>query len=68
VLIGASRKAFLCHLLADGDQPRPPARRDQASSAITALAAASGAGGDRVHAAAADVDAVRVAARWRAEP
>jgi dihydropteroate synthase len=68
VLIGASRKAFLGHLLADGDEPRPPAGRDHASSAITALAAAAGAWGVRVHAAVADVDAVRVAARWRAEP
>jgi dihydropteroate synthase len=68
VLIGASRKAFIGHLLAAGEEPRPPAGRDHASSAITALAAAAGAWGVRVHAAVADVDAVRVAARWRAEP
>lgn len=68
VLVGASRKAFLGHLLADGERLRPPAERDHASSAVTALAAVAGAWGVRVHAAVADVDAVRVAARWRAEP
>jgi dihydropteroate synthase len=68
VLIGASRKAFLGRLLAVGDEPRPPAERDHASSAITALAAAAGAWGVRVHDVVADVDAVRVAARWRAQP
>jgi dihydropteroate synthase len=68
LLIGASRKAFLGRLLAVGDEPRPPAERDHASSAITALAAAAGAWGVRVHDVVADVDAVRVAARWRAQP
>jgi dihydropteroate synthase len=68
VLIGASRKAFLGRLLAAGDEPRPPRERDHASSAITALVAAGGAWGVRVHDVTADVDAVRVAARWRAEP
>ncbi len=67
VLIGASRKSFLGRLLASGDEPRPPAERDHASSAITALAAAAGAWGVRVHDVVADVDAVRVAARWRAQ-
>jgi dihydropteroate synthase len=64
VLIGASRKAFLGRLLAVDDVPRPPADRDNASSAITALAAAAGAWAVRVHDVVADVDAVRVAARW----
>lgn len=69
VLVGASRKAFLGHLLAGPDgAPRPPAFRDHASSAITALVAAAGAWAVRVHAVVADVDAVRVAARWRAQP
>jgi dihydropteroate synthase len=68
VLVGASRKAFLGQLLADGDTPRPAAERDHASSAVTALIAGAGAWGVRVHNASADVDAVRVAARWRAEP
>lgn len=68
VLVGASRKAFLGQLLADGDTPRPPEQRDHASAAITALVAAAGAWGVRVHEVAADVDAVRVAARWKAQP
>jgi dihydropteroate synthase len=67
VLIGASRKAFLGRLLAVDDEPRPPGERDHASSAITALAAAAGVWGVRVHDVVADVDAVRVAARWRAQ-
>ena len=66
VLVGASRKAFLGRLLATDDAPRPPAQRDHASSAVTALAAAAGAWAVRVHDVVADVDAVRVAARWRA--
>ncbi len=69
ILVGASRKAFLGRLLAAPDgTPRPPMERDHASSAVTALVAAAGAWCVRVHAAPADVDAVRVAARWRAEP
>lgn len=67
VLVGASRKTFLGRLLATDDAPRPPAQRDNASSAVTALVAAAGAWGVRVHDVAADVDAVRVAARWRAQ-
>lgn len=68
VLVGASRKAFLGHLLAEDGELRPPAERDHASSALTALIAAAGAWGVRVHEPAADVDAVKVAARWRAQP
>jgi dihydropteroate synthase len=68
VLVGASRKAFLGRLLATGDELRPPAQRDHASSAVTALVAVAGAWGVRVHDVGADVDAVRVAARWRAVP
>lgn len=66
VLIGASRKAFLGRLLPVDGVPRPPAERDHASSAVTALAAAAGAWAVRVHDVVADVDAVRVAARWSA--
>jgi len=66
VLVGASRKAFLGRLLADADGPRPAALRDHASTAVTALVAAAGAWAVRVHDVTADVDAVRVAARWRA--
>lgn len=65
VLVGASRKSFLGSLLADGDgEPRPAERRDDASVAVTALAAAAGAWCVRVHAVSGNADAVRVAARW----
>ena len=45
LLIGASRKAFLGRLLADEQtgEPRPAVRRDDASAAVSALAAAAGA-------------------------
>lgn len=67
VLVGASRKSFLGTLLRDADgQPRPPAERDDATVAVSALAAAAGAWCVRVHAVAANADAVRVAARWAA--
>lgn len=66
LLIGASRKAFLGRLLADAatGAPRPAVRRDDASAAVSALAAAAGAWCVRAHAVAASADAVRVAARW----
>jgi dihydropteroate synthase len=67
VLVGASRKSFLGSLLREADgEPRPAAERDGATAAVTALAAAAGAWCVRVHAVAANADAVRVAARWRA--
>lgn len=67
VLVGASRKRFLGHLLAGDDGvPVPPADRDGATAAVSALAAASGAWCVRVHEARGTADAVRVAARWRA--
>ncbi|MDO8143862.1 MULTISPECIES: dihydropteroate synthase [Isoptericola] len=70
LLVGASRKRFLGHLLAGvhgtaDDQPVPPGARDDATAAISALAAHAGAWCVRVHAARASVDAVRVAAAWR---
>ena len=67
VLIGASRKSFLGKLLALPDgTPRPFAGRDTATAAVTALAAAAGAWGVRVHEVAGNADAVRVAMAWRA--
>jgi dihydropteroate synthase len=66
VLIGASRKSFLGALLADEDGPRPVDERDDATSAISAIAAASGVWGVRVHEAAASADAVRVVAAIQA--
>ena len=66
VLIGASRKRFLGSLLASGGADRPPAGREVATAAISALAAAGGAWGVRVHDVAASRDAVAVAAAWTA--
>jgi dihydropteroate synthase len=62
VLVGASRKRFLGALLADSTGLRPPAGREAATTAISALAAAAGAWGVRVHEVSASLDAVRVAA------
>jgi len=62
VLVGASRKSFLGKLLTDGDEPRPVVERDDATAAVSALAAAAGAWGVRVHDARASANAVRVAA------
>jgi dihydropteroate synthase len=62
LLVGASRKRFLGSLLAAPDGvPVPPDRRDDATAATTALAAAAGAWAVRVHAVAPSVAAVRVA-------
>ncbi len=65
VLVAASRKRFLGTLLSDaaGDL-RPAEGREDASTAVSALAAAAGAWCVRSHAGLASVDAVRVAARW----
>lgn len=68
VLIGASRKRFLGSLLADEGGPRPPDGREAATTAISALAAAGGAWGVRVHEASASVDAVRVVAATTGRP
>ncbi|PZR51627.1 dihydropteroate synthase [Xylanimonas oleitrophica] len=77
VLVGASRKRFLGRLLATSRgglrpgttaevAPAAPLARDDATAAISALAAAAGAWAVRVHAARASHDAVRVAAAWTA--
>ena len=66
VLVGASRKGFLGKLLAGPDGgPRTMADRDQATVAVTALAAAAGAWCVRVHVVPPNADAVLVAAAWR---
>jgi len=62
VLIGASRKRFLGALLADERGLRPADGRESATTAISALAAAAGVWGVRVHEAEPSLDAVRVAA------
>jgi dihydropteroate synthase len=65
VLVGASRKRFLGKLLAAPDgTPRPYAASDDATAAVTALAAAQGAWCVRVHKVPPNADAVRVAAAW----
>jgi dihydropteroate synthase len=61
LLIGASRKRFLGELL-DG---REPLGRDDATTAITALVAAQGVWGVRVHDVVGSADAVRVVERLR---
>jgi dihydropteroate synthase len=68
VLVAASRKGFLGKLLAGSDgRPRSFAGSDDATIAVTALAVAAGAWCVRVHMVPGNLDAVRVAARWRAE-
>ena len=61
LLIGASRKRFLGEILGG----RKAAGRDDATAAVTALAAAGGAWGVRVHTVRPSADAVRVAAAYR---
>jgi dihydropteroate synthase len=67
LLIGASRKRFLGRLLAGDDgAPRPFSGSDDATVAVTALAAREGAWCVRVHKVRPNADAVRVGAAWRA--
>ncbi|MFD5681611.1 dihydropteroate synthase [Streptomyces bacillaris] len=62
LLVAASRKRFLGHVLAGPGATPPPAReRDAATAAVSALAARAGAWAVRVHEVAATADAVRVA-------
>ncbi|MFD3706737.1 dihydropteroate synthase [Nocardia sp. NPDC058658] len=65
ILIGASRKRFLGALLADQSGPRPPDGRETATATLSALAAAHGAWGVRVHDVRASLDAIAVADAWR---
>jgi dihydropteroate synthase len=66
VLVGASRKRFLSRLLAAPDgTPAPFSGCDDATVAVTALAAAAGAWCARVHQVPGNADAVRVAQAWR---
>ncbi|MFI0238130.1 dihydropteroate synthase [Streptomyces sp. NPDC016845] len=62
VLVAASRKRFLGHVLADEEGAPPPAlERDAATAAVSAIAAHTGAWAVRVHEVRATADAVRVA-------
>jgi dihydropteroate synthase len=66
VLVGASRKRFLGRLLAAPDgTPRPPDGREVATAAVSALAAAAGVWGVRVHDVDSSLDAVAVATAWQ---
>ncbi len=65
ILIGASRKRFLGALLAENDDPRPPAGRETATATISALAAWHGAWGVRVHDVRGSQDALAVTDAWR---
>ncbi|HET9898515.1 MAG TPA: dihydropteroate synthase [Streptosporangiaceae bacterium] len=68
ILVGASRKRFIGRLLGAGaDAPRPFEQCDDATVALTALAAITGAWCVRVHSVPANLDAVKVAARWQQE-
>lgn len=65
VLVGASRKRFLGSLLAgSAGDPRDFAGRDAATDAISAIAAATGVWGVRVHNVQSAVDAVLVGQAW----
>ncbi|MSW43668.1 MAG: dihydropteroate synthase [Actinobacteria bacterium] len=69
VLIGASRKRFLGALLAESNgghkgEPRAALDRDAATDAVSALSAAAGAWGVRVHDVANSRDAVLVGRAW----
>ena len=64
VLVGASRKSFLGALLAEPYGPRAVEGREDATTAVTALAASAGAWAVRVHRVRPAADAVAVAAAW----
>ncbi|MGW0468856.1 dihydropteroate synthase [Streptomyces sp. NPDC003027] len=62
LLVAASRKRFLGHVLArEGAAPPPARERDAATAAVSAIAAHEGAWAVRVHEVRATADAVRVA-------
>ncbi|WP_462186141.1 MULTISPECIES: dihydropteroate synthase [unclassified Frankia] len=66
LLVGTSRKSFLGSVLAGANgSARPVADRDDATQATTALLAAAGVWGVRVHAVRPAADAVRVVRAWR---
>ncbi|MGH3933763.1 MAG: dihydropteroate synthase [Pseudonocardiaceae bacterium] len=66
LLIGPSRKRFLGALLAGPDgSPRRARDRDTATAVVSALAAAAGVWGVRVHDVTASRDAIAVAAAWQ---
>jgi dihydropteroate synthase len=68
VLVAASRKGFLGRVLAGSDgRARSFAGSDDATIAVTAMAVLAGAWCVRVHMVPGNLDAVKVATRWRQE-
>jgi dihydropteroate synthase len=65
VLVAGSRKRFLGELLLSGGKIRAAAERDDATLALTSLAARRGVWGVRVHDVEGSVDAVAVAEKLR---
>ncbi|MFK0190134.1 dihydropteroate synthase [Kitasatospora sp. NPDC090308] len=67
VLVAASRKRFLGTLLANPEtgELRPARQRDDATAAVSVLAARAGAWAVRVHDVSGTADAVRVVAAWQ---
>jgi dihydropteroate synthase len=63
VLVAGSRKRFLGSLLTVAGKAAPPAERDAATAAVTAISAYRGAWAVRVHDVGPSLDAVKVAAR-----
>ncbi len=63
ILVGASRKTFLGHLLADEAGPRPVDARESSHTALVTLLAERGVWGLRVHDVRACSDALRVVER-----
>ncbi|AJT42355.1 dihydropteroate synthase [Psychromicrobium lacuslunae] len=66
LLVGTSRKRFLGSLLTTSGKAAAPAERDAATVATTALVAAKGVWGVRVHDVVGNLDAAKVAARMNA--
>lgn len=65
ILIGASRKRFIGELLATDGVDRPLDERDEATIALTVLAAQAGAWCVRVHEVRGNRDAVEVVDAWQ---
>ncbi|MFS3127250.1 dihydropteroate synthase [Nocardioides sp. Bht2] len=65
ILVGASRKSFLGHLLADDAGPRPVPQREFAHNALITLLAHHGVWGLRVHDVRACRDALAVVTQWQ---
>lgn len=66
ILLGMSRKRFLGELLADEHGPRPVQERDDATTALTALMAATGVWGVRTHTVRSQRDAIAVVGMFSA--